>query len=212
MHDIHLVLVKLNDYTKSKQLTTEQLQVLFSEPQKEFDYHVLRNELTEICTECRQTRKSTVFNNTHDSWEYFSTITSVPHLLSFFTGLLELAEKNPENLFYRKLALTTCRTYILLLTSPGAKIFDAFDAELLKKVYKIFQYLKQLKQFKDHERVQIQMELIMLLEDFQLYLKHVSFEEYEELQELCIDAIAEAMEYHHENGFLNKCKKIQINI
>lgn len=206
MHDIHLVLAKLNDYTNSKQLTTEQLQVLFSEPQQNFDYYVLINELTEISTECRQTRESTVFDNTHDSWEYFAKITSIPHLISLFTGLLELSEKNPENFLYRRVALTTCRAYILLLTSPGAKIFDAFDKSLLKKVYKKFQYLQQLEQFREHEQVQIQMALIIILEDFQLYLKHVSFEEYEDLQVEFIDAVAGVMDYHHENGFLNKCK------
>lgn len=206
MHDIHLVLVKLNDYFDSKIISNEELQVRFGEPQNNIDYSELINNLTEICTECRQTRESNVFDNTHDSWEYFSKITSISHLVSLFTGLLDLAEKNSTSFLYRRTALITCRAYILLLTSPGAKIFDAFDTELLKKVYKVFQCLKQLKEFREHERIQIQMLVIMLLEDFSLYLKHVSFEEYEELHMLFIEAVVGVMEHHHENGLLNKCE------
>lgn len=205
MHDIHLALRKLNAYCDAKRTTIEQLKTSNATG---YDYHELINELTEICTECRQTRESNVFDNTHDSWEYFAKIISVEYLLAFFTGLIDLATKETtqKDQLQRKVSMTACRTYVLLLTSPGAKIFDAFEPDLLRKIFKVFAMTKTLSTMRDHERIQIQMLLIMLLEDFQLYLKHVSFEDYEDLQMQFIETIAAIMEFHHEKGFLNKCK------
>lgn len=205
MHDIHLALRKLNNYCDAKRTTVEQLKAL---DKTSLDYHEVINELTEICTECRQTRESTVFDNTHDSWEYFIKIISVEHILAFFTALIDLATNGEASteLLMRKVSMTACRTYVLLLTSPGAKIYDAFEPDLLRKVFKVFQMAKKLDGIREHERIQIQMLLIMLLEDFQLYLKHVSFEEYEDLQMQFIESIVDIMENHHKKGFHNKCK------
>lgn len=208
MHDIHLVLQKLTAYFNVKETTPEQLVAFANHSQPSIDYNVLINQLTEICTECRQTRESTVFDNTHDSWEYFSKIISIKHLLAFFTGLIDLTGNDLQNLLFRKVSLTVCRAYVLLLTSPGAKIYDAFEPDILRKVFKVFESIKQLGTFREHERVQIQMSLIILLEDFQLYLKHVSFEEYEDLQLQFIEAIANIMEFHHEKGLMNKCESV----
>lgn len=206
MHDIHLYLKKLTEYFDAKTTTTEQIKAITCNSPPSFDVIELINCLTEICTECRQTRESDVFDNTHDSWEYFSKIVSIPHLVAFFSGLLELTAKDASNFMYRKVAITACRTYVLLLTSPGAKIFDAFEPDVLQKVFKAFHVIKDLGTFRDHERVQLQMLVIMLLEDFQLYLKHVSFEEYEDLQMQFIDSIIAVMDFHHEKGLLNKCE------
>lgn len=209
MHDIHLALRKLIAYCDAKKTTVEQLKNLATASRAPaIDYHELINELTEICTECRQTRESTVFDNTHDSWEYFAKIISVEHLLAFFTGLIDLAAKEATNteLLIRKVSMTACRTYVLLLTSPGAKIYDAFEPDLLRKIFKVFDVSRKLDAMREHERVQVQMLLIMLLEDFQLYLKHVSFEDYEDLQMQFIETIAAMMEFNHEKGFRNKCK------
>lgn len=205
MHDIHLVLQKLNDYYSRDELV-EDLQTRVSQVQANTNYDALINDLTEICTECRQTRESNVFDNTHDSWECFSKIVSIKHMTSYFSGLLELPKNNPTNFVHQKLSIIVCRTYILLLTSPGAKIFDAFEPPLLSKVFKIVSVLKQLTPFKEHQRIQLQMLIIILLEDFVLYLKHVSFEDYEDLQTDMIDATASILQYHHENGLANKCK------
>lgn len=206
MHDIHLALRKLTAYCNAKRTTVEQLKSLAQAAT--IDYNELINELTEICTECRQTRESTVFDNTHDSWEYFVKIISVEHLLAFFTGLIDLASKEavPREPLHRKVSMIACRTYVLLLTSPGAKIYDAFEPDILRKVFKMFEMVKKLDGMREHERVQIQLLLIMLLEDFQLYLKHVSFEDYEDLQMQFIESIAAIMEFNHEKGFLNKCE------
>lgn len=211
MHDIHLALRKLIAYCDAKRTTVEQLKTLATATTSKaaaIDYRELINELTEICTECRQTRESSVFDNTHDSWEYFAKILSVEHLLAFFTGLIDLAttEAAAKDLLLRKVSMTACRTYVLLLTSPGAKIFDAFEPDLLRRVFKVFEMAKKLDAMREHERIQMQMLMIMLLEDFQLYLKHVSFEEYEDLQMQLIESIATMMEFHHEKGFQNKCK------
>lgn len=206
MHDIHLFLKKLTDYFDAKNASAEEVRRLFN---NQLPQHLepteLINNLTEICTECRQTRESDVFDNTHDSWEYFSKIISIEHLLAFFTGLLELSDSN-EDFVYKKLGITICRTYVLLLTSPGAKIFGAFQPELLRKVFKIFDILKNMGSYRESERVQLQMMITLLLEEFQLYLKHVSFEEYEDLQAKFIETIGSVMEIHHEKGFLNKCE------
>lgn len=204
MHDIHLVLTKLSDYFVDDE-TEDALLERVSTLQYNINYEVLMNNLIEICTECRQTRESDVFDNTHDSWEYFTRIISIKHLIAFFTGLIELATKDASNYLHQKLAITVCRTYVLLLTSPGAKIFDAFEPPLLQRAFKIVGVLKQLAPFKEHQRVQLQIAIIMLLQDFVLYLKHVSFQNYEDLQTELIDAIAIIMEYHHENGLANKC-------
>lgn len=208
MHDIHLALRKLNAYCDAKRTTVDQLKALATTAKtpSTINYSELINELTEICTECRQTRESTVFDNTHDSWEYFVKIISVEHLLAFFTGLIDLAANEKTDTLQRKVSMTACRTYVLLLTSPGAKIYDAFEPDLLRKVFKMFDMTKKMDGMREHERIQIQMLLIMLLEDFQLYLKHVSFEEYEDLQMQFIEAIAAMMEFHHQKGFQNKCK------
>lgn len=207
MHDIHLVLTKLNDYIGGDAaVPADELRERVSCVQHNIDYAVLINNLTEICTECRQTRESSVFDNTHDSWEYFARIISIKHLVALFTGLIELAAKDASNFLHQKLLLTVCRTYMLLLTSPGAKIFDAFEPALLQRVFKSFGILKRLEPFKEHQRVQLQMSVIMLMQDFVLYLKHVSFENYEELHIELIDAIADVMEHHHENGLANKCE------
>lgn len=210
MHDIHLALKRLLVYCDAKRTTVDQLKALGTSAASalSIDYHDLINEMTEICTECRQTRESTVFDNTHDSWEYFVKIISVEHLLALFNGLVDLAkrETTSKQLVYRRVTMVAARTYVLLLTSPGAKVYDAFDTDLLQKVFKVFEMVDELDALREHERVQIQMLMIMLLEDFQLYLKHVSFEDYEELQMQFIDTIAALMEYHHKHGFLNKCK------
>lgn len=205
MHDIHLVLQKLNDYF-SRSETTEDVQSRVSQVQRGIDYDALVNDLTEICTECRQTRESSVFDNTHDSWECFSKIMPIKHMTAFFGGLLDLAKKDMTNFSHQKLSIIVCLTYILLLTSPGAKIFDAFEPPLLSKMFKISSILKCLTPFKEHQRIQLQMLIIILFEDFVLYLKHVSFEGYEELQIDMIDATAVILEYHHETGLTSKCE------
>lgn len=209
MHDIHLVLKHLTAYFDANASAEQIRQQFFNQLPTNLDLNQLINSLTEICTECRQTRESNVFDNTHDSWQYFVKIISVEHLVAFFTGLIELAAKNVENFSLQKMAITVCRTYVLLLTSPGAKIFNAFQTDLLEKVFKIFNIMKHMGNFREnHERVQLLMLLSLLLEDFQLYLKHVSFEEYEELQIKFVEAIASVMEFHHEKGYLNKCKRL----
>lgn len=205
MHDIHLVLKKLTDYFDVNNASSDEIRQRFSNQlPPHLEISELINNLTEICTECRQTRESNVFDNTHDSWEYFSKIISIEHLLAFFTGIIELITKNDE-FMHKKLGITTCRTYVLLLTSPGAKIFGAFQPDLLKKVFKIFNILKHLGIYRESERIQLQMMVTLLLEEFQLYLKHVSFEEYEELQVQFVEAIGSIMEFHHEKGYMNKC-------
>lgn len=205
MHDIHLVLTKLTEYYRDDEVV-DALQERLSTLQHNINYEVLINNMTEICTECRQTRESNIFDNTHDSWECFSRILSIRHLIAFFTGLIELAKKDVTNFLHQKLAITACRTYVLLLTSPGAKIFDAFEPMLLQRIFKMLEMLKRLAPFKEHQRMQLQMSIIMLMQDFVLYLKHVSFQNYEELHTDLIDAIAMVMEYHHENGLCNKCE------
>lgn len=207
MHDIHLFLKKLTDYFDATTASAEEIRQKFNNqlPQQ-FDANQLINNLTEICTECRSTRESDVFDNTHDSWEYFSKIISIEHLIAFFTGLVELTTTDQHVFVQKKLGICVCRTYVLLLTSPGAKIFGAFQPELLQKVFKIFDILKQMSNYKEHERIQLQMMILLLLEEFQLYLKHVSFEEYEDLQMKFVETIGSIMEFHHEKGFLNKCK------
>lgn len=205
MHDIHLVLTKLTEYYRDDEVV-DALQERLSTLQHNINYEVLINNMTEICTECRQTRESNIFDNTHDSWECFSRILSIRHLIAFFTGLIELAKKDVTNFLHQKLAITACRTYVLLLTSPGAKIFDAFEPMLLQRIFKMLEMLKRLAPFKEHQRMQLQMSIIMLMQDYVLYLKHVSFQNYEELHTDLIDAIAMVMEYHHENGLCNKCE------
>lgn len=206
MHDIHLFLKKLTDYFDANNASAEQIRLQFNNqlPQH-LEITELINHLTEICTECRQTRESDVFDNTHDSWEYFSKIISIEHLLAFFTGIVEFTAKN-DGFMQKKLGICVCRCYVLLLTSPGAKIFGAFQPDLLRKVFKIFDILKNLGVYRDSERIQLQMMITLLLEELQLYLKHVSFEEYEELQVQFVEAIGSIMEFHHEKGFLNKCE------
>lgn len=207
MHDIHLFLRNLNNYFDANGASADDVRKEISNqlPQR-CEISELINHLTEICTESRQTRESDVFDNTHDSWEYFSKIISIEHLLALFTGLIELTSKDEQDFQHKKLGITVCRTYVLLLTSPGAKIFGAFQPDTLRKLFKVFHIVKHMRAYREHERVQLQMMLTMLLEDFQLYLKHVSFEEYEDLQIQFVETIASIMEFHHEKGFLNKCK------
>lgn len=207
MHDIHLYLKRLNDYFDVNRTTPEQLQSLLRSPNKSIDFDSLLNQLTEIANECRQTRQSDIFDNTHDSWEYYSKIISIKHLVAFFSALIDLTLKNKNVTHtHKRVSLAISQTYVLLLTSPGAKIFDAFEPDVLRKIFKMFDFVKNVNSLREHERILIQMQLITLLEDFQLYLKHVSFEEYEDLQLQFIEAIASIMEYHHLNGFNSKCK------
>lgn len=211
MHDIHLFLKKLTDYFDANNASAEQIRLQFcNQLPHHLDVNELINNLTEICTECRQTRESDVFDNTHDSWEYFSKIISIEHLLAFFHGLIELTTNN-EDFLFKKLGISVCRAYVLLLTSPGAKIFGSFQPDLLRKVFKMFDILKHLGNYRENERVQLQMMITLLLEEFQLYLKHVSFEEYEELQVQFVETIGSIMEFNHEKGFLNKCECLTLN-
>lgn len=207
MHDIHLFLRNLNNYFDANGASPDDLckEIINQLPQR-YEIGELINHLTEICSESRQTRESDVFDNTHDSWEYFSKIISIDHLLALFTGLIELTSKDGQDFPHKKLGIIVCRTYVLLLTSPGAKIFGAFQPDTLRKVFKVFHIVKLMGNYREHDRIQLQMQLTMLLEDFQLYLKHVSFEEYEDLQVQFVETIASIMEHHHEKGFLNKCK------
>lgn len=205
MHDIHLFLKRLTDYFDATNASADEIRQQFiNQLPQQLQLTELINNLTEICTECRQTRESDIFDNTHDSWEYFSKIISIEHLLAFFTGLIEFTSKNDE-FVHKKLGISVCRAYVLLLTSPGAKIFGAFQPDLLRKVFKIFDILKNMSNYRESERIQMQMMITLLLEEFQLYLKHVSFEEYEELQAQFVESIGSIMEFHHEKGYMNKC-------
>lgn len=210
MHEIHLYLIKLTEYFDAKTASANDIRQQYS---NQLPQHVsvsaIINHLTEIASECRSTRDSTVFDNTHDSWEYFSKIVSVEHLVGFFMGLIELTAKHQNDFQYVKLALSLCRTYLLLLTSPGAKIFGAFDTDLLGKLFKTFGYIKHTDKFSSNEASQLQMLLIVLLQDIQIYLKHVSFNEYEEQHIQFIECLAMIMEFHHEKGIQNKCKWIR---
>lgn len=48
--------------------------------------------------------------------------------------------------------------------------------------------------------VQLQMLISLLLKEFQLYLKHLSFKEFEELQAYFTEAIGSIMEFYHEKS------------
>lgn len=207
MHEIHLYLIKLAEYFDANVASADNIRQQYS---NQLPHHKsvgdVINYLTEIASECRSTRESDIFDNTHDSWEYFSKIISVEHLVAFFTGLIELTAKNENDFQHVRLALSLCRTYLLLLTSPGAKIFGAFDTDLLRKLFKTFEYINHISKFNGNEASQLQMLLILLLQDIQIYLKHVSFNEYEELHIHFIECIAAIMEFHHEKGISNRCK------
>lgn len=207
MHDIHLYLIKLTEYFDANVASADTIRQQYS---NQLPQHVnvagIINHLTEIASECRSTRDATIFDNTHDSWEYFSKIISVEHLVGFFTGLIELTAKHEHDFQHVKLALSLCRTYLLLLTSPGAKIFGAFETDLLRKLFKSLEHIKRTDNFSNNEKSQMQMLLIVLLQDIQIYLKHVSFNEYEELHIQFIESIATVMEFHHEKGIQNRCK------
>lgn len=234
MHNINVVLQVISQYFDPS-ITVDQIEEIIENTKKERendeepehlqsveDLLIVKtariqpdvlNQLVELCSECRSALDvEATLSSAFDSWEHFSTFIVPEQLLAYFSCLIELSKINPINSIDRRLSLISGRSYLLMQTIPGAKAFGIFHPALINRTFNLFQLLNVLitsnKLRKEHERIDLLINFISLMEDIELLLKYVSLEEHLDLKKSLINSMGIVLQHYYSKQCSNKCKFI----
>lgn len=127
-------------------------------------------------------------------------------------SLVSLWELDPTSSLNRKLSLNASRTYLFLLTIPGAKCCGVFDEDLVTRCLAIFGILDLMRQsslqrkLRMHEQTQFMLLLCSFLEDLCTVFKIVALEEYKELKKMLVKTLKNIILHNHIHGYDSICK------
>uniref|UniRef100_A0A336MX24 CSON008800 protein n=1 Tax=Culicoides sonorensis TaxID=179676 RepID=A0A336MX24_CULSO len=162
--------------------------------------------LQEIYNNASCARQDIAFKE-YDSWEYLANVVNKEHYMGFINSLVHLWELDPTSAINRKLSFNAVRTYLFLLTIPGAKSCGVFDEDLVLKCFDIFNFLSLMKspsmqkKIRHHEQTQIALFLVSLLEDLCKIFKIVSLPEYVDLKRALIKHLKNIILHNHIHGY-----------
>lgn len=166
------------------------------------------NLLQEIYNQAVSDRKDAGFKE-HDSWEFLAGVLCKEKYLGFIYSAVHLWELDPYSRLNRKLSFNAARAYLYLLTTPGAKSCEIFDEDLIQRCFAVLDILgimqSQLR-IPEHEKMQILVILVSLLEDLCDIFKIVSLQEYQDLKKDLIKHLKNIILQNHINGYENICK------
>lgn len=165
----------------------------------------------EIYNEAMQARKESGFKD-YDNWNYLVTQVNKSKYLSFMYACISLWQLDPGNSQIRKLSCNASRTYLTLLTIPGAKQCGIFDEDLVIKTFQVITLFEVLNQpdyqrvVRNHDRTQVQLFLISFLEDLVTIFKIVSLREFKDVKKALVIILKGILLHNHVNGYENICK------
>lgn len=165
--------------------------------------------LTEVCTEFRIVKESERHSQKDDSWEYLSKKINTDHLLIFENCLIELAFIDSTDVRYYQLALLAGNSYLLLITTPGAKAFGIFQPDIVQRSFNLLSTINRIGKMSGN-RTDLYVKYMSLLECIEILLKNVSFEEYESLRIDLLNELANLIELNYTTAFRIPSMKIII--
>lgn len=167
--------------------------------------------LQEIYNDAVCVRKETGFKE-YDSWEFLAKVVSKEQYMGFIYSLAHLWELDPTAAINRKLSFNAARTYLFLLTTPGAKSCEIFDEDLVQRCFGVFNILSVMKsagmqrKIRAHEETQILLLMVSLLEDLSNIFKIVSLEEFKDLKKDLIKHLKGIILHNHIHGYDSICE------
>lgn len=166
--------------------------------------------LQEIYNDAVCARKETGFKE-NDSWEFLAKVVNKEKYMGFIYSLVHLWELDPTAAINRKLSFNAARTYLYLLTTPGAKSCEIFDEDLVQRCFGVFNILSVIRggmqrKIRGQEEMQILLLLVSLLEDLTNIFKIVSLTEFKDLKKDLIKQMKSVILHNHINGYESICK------
>lgn len=165
-------------------------------------YNDVINVLTEVCTEFRLVKEHERHSQVNDSWEYLSKTINTEHLLIFHNCLIELAFVNSTNLRYYRLAILAGTSYLLQITTPGAKAFGIFQPDIVQRSFHLLNTIDKICTITGN-RTDLYGNYLVLLECIEILLKNVSFEEHENLKIDLLNELVNVIELNYMTAFRN---------
>lgn len=170
------------------------------------------NALLELCAACRSQQEVASLADTIDSWEQLANFILPAQLLAYLSCMCELIHLRPFDAIDRRLSLVSHRVYLQLLTIPGAKAVGVFHAPLVQSVLRLFGQLNAIvstggkQRLRDHEKVEVLINVLALLDDLEQLLQCVSFDDIDEIKLNVCEAVAAAIAFHHDTTYRSSCK------
>ncbi|XP_063700446.1 condensin-2 complex subunit D3-L [Culicoides brevitarsis] len=161
------------------------------------------NLLQEIYNQAVCARKDAGFKE-HDSWEHLVNVINKDKYLGFIYSLVHLWQLDASSRVNRKLSFNAARAYLYLLTVPGAKSCEIFDEDLIQRCFAVFNILGHMQKeliLMDHEKTQILIILVSLLQDLGDIFKIVSLQGYVDLKKDLIKHLKNIIMMNHVNGY-----------
>lgn len=189
----------LDGETESEKILLQDLQLIKNVTN---DAEII-NILNDICSEWRIVKESEKHSQKNDSWEYLSTTVNIEQLLIFHRCLIELAFQKEINLINYRLAILSGRSYILLIATPGAKAFGIFQPDIIIRTFHLLHAINKLCNTHSLRNSNLLSGYLSLLEDIEILLKNVSFEEHEILKLDLLNELANLIEFNYVTGFRN---------
>lgn len=169
--------------------------------------------LSELISTAFQTRETPgTFFCEQDSWEFLSKQINVKDYKNFINCLVLLCRLDYFDKDNRKLSILAGRSYMLMLTTPGAKTKNVFDEDLIIDCMKIFDCVQNLRQSVVNEKipkadlVDLQMDLFSFLVELKTTLRHISLDEYVDTLKLIISTLTIIIRDNYINGYDSICK------
>lgn len=169
--------------------------------------------LLDICNDARDIRtRAGFYNNNNDNWEFISQKINVKSFLSFIYCMTGLSHLKPLDEELSKITLNAARSYLLLLTTPGAKRCRVFDNNVVISCLHAF---KVIEKARPKYKPLLLIQLTAMLEDLKTVFKIVclDLEEYKEVKEEVIVTIRDLLLYNFKSNSNNvnlntKCYEI----
>lgn len=169
--------------------------------------------LYELISTAFQTRETPgTFFCEQDSWEFLSKQINVKDYKNFIQCLILLCRIDYFLKENRKLSILAGRGYMLMLTTPGAKAKDVFDADIIADCMKIFDCVQNLRQAVVNDKISktelsdVQMDLFNFLIELKTTLRHISLDDYVDTLKIIISSLTIIIRDNFMNGYDTLCK------
>lgn len=122
----------------------------------------------------------------------------VDHYQSFIYSLMKLIDVNADDRINRDLAYNAGRTYVCLLTLPGAKQYRVWNEDLLTTFFKLFTFHEQFKNnssFSDYEDHYLDNQIMQMLDECKNAFNIVCLSDQEDVLQSYIETISSTLDH-----------------